>query len=198
MEVAELLVMLAFTLPISFLPGPNNLLSASHSSRYGFNKSLPLISGMVFGWFILGAIVAYGALFIEENKNLLKGLTYVGVTYIIYLSYQISTASIVNTDNLSEEKLGIKTGIMLQLVNGKAFIHLLILMTSFGTVFGNNFLSKMIVLALNVGIKLVGWSAWGIFGSKLRKKFNDPKSGVLINRIFGISLFCVAIWILID
>ncbi len=197
MEVAELLVMLAFTLPISFLPGPNNLLSASHCSRYGFDKSLPLISGMVLGWFILGIIVAYGALFIEENKDLLKGLTYVGVTYIVYLSYQISTASIVNTDNLSEEKLGIKTGIMLQLVNGKAFIHLLILMTSFGTVFGNNFLSKMIVVALNVGIKLVGWCAWGIFGSKLREKFYDARSGVLINKIFGISLFCVAIWILI-
>ncbi|SVC80385.1 uncharacterized protein METZ01_LOCUS333239, partial [marine metagenome] len=87
MDVAELLVMLAFTLPISFLPGPNNLLSASHSSRYGFNNSLPLISGMVFGWLILGAIVAYGALFIEEKKNLLKGLTYVGVAYIDYLSY---------------------------------------------------------------------------------------------------------------
>jgi len=197
MEVTELLVMLAFTLPISFLPGPNNLLSASHCSRYGFNNSLLLISGMVFGWFLLGAIVAYGALFIEENNNLLEGLTYIGVIYIVYLSYHISTASTVNNDNSSKEKLGIKTGIMLQLVNGKAFIHLLILMTSFGAVFGNNFLSKVIVVALNVGIKLVGWCAWGIFGSKLREKFNDSQSGLLINRIFGISLFCVAIWILV-
>ena len=72
MDVAELVVMLAFTLPISFLPGPNNLLSAAHSSRYGFKNSLPLISGMVIGWLILGAIVAYGALFIEENQNILN------------------------------------------------------------------------------------------------------------------------------
>ena len=51
--------MLVFTLPVSFLPGPNNLLSAVHSSKYGFNKTLPLISGMVIGWFLLGVIVGF-------------------------------------------------------------------------------------------------------------------------------------------
>jgi len=197
MDVAELVVMLAFTLPISFLPGPNNLLSAAHSSRYGFKDSLPLISGMVVGWLILGVVVGYGALFIEENKSILAGLTYVGVLYIIYLSYHISTSHSVNNENISEEKLNIGTGIMLQIVNGKAFIHLLILMTTFGTVFGSTFTSKMIVVALNVGIKLIGWIGWGLFGSALKEKFSDEASGILINRIFGFSLFCVAIWILL-
>ena len=197
MDAAELVVMLAFTLPISFLPGPNNLLSAAHSSRYGFKDSLPLISGMVVGWLILGVVVGYGALFIEENKSILAGLTYVGVLYIIYLSYHISTSHSVNNENISEEKLNIGTGIMLQIVNGKAFIHLLILMTTFGTVFGSTFTSKMIVVALNVGIKLIGWIGWGLFGSALKEKFSDEASGILINRIFGFSLFCVAIWILL-
>ena len=197
MDVAELVVMLAFTLPISFLPGPNNLLSAAHSSRYGFKDSLPLISGMVIGWLILGGIVAYGALFIEENQNILNGLTYIGVLYIIYLSYHISTSHSVENENISDEKLNIGTGIMLQVVNGKAFIHLLILMTTFGTIFGTSFTSKMIIVALNVGIKLIGWIGGGLFGSVLKEKFSDDASGILINRIFGFSLFCVAIWILL-
>jgi len=197
MDVAELVVMLAFTLPISFLPGPNNLLSAAHSSRYGFKNSLPLISGMVIGWLILGAVVGYGALFIEENQNILNGLTYVGVLYIIYLSYHISTSHSVDNEKVSDEKLNIGTGIMLQVVNGKAFIHLLILMTTFGTVFGTTFTSKMIIVALNVGIKLIGWMGWGLFGSALKEKFSDEASGILINRLFGFSLFCVAIWILL-
>ena len=197
MDVAELVVMLAFTLPISFLPGPNNLLSAAHSSRYGFKDSLPLISGMVIGWLILGGIVAYGALFIEENQNILNGLTYIGVLYIIYLSYHISTSHSIENENVSDEKLNGGTGIMLQVVNGKAFIHLLILMTTFGTIFGTSFTSKMIIVALNVGIKLIGWMGWGLFGSALKEKFSDEASGILINRIFGFSLFCVAIWILL-
>ena len=46
---------------------------------------------MVLGWFLLGVVVAYGALFIEENESLLNSLTYIGVGYIIYLSYKIAT-----------------------------------------------------------------------------------------------------------
>ena len=187
--------MLVFTLPVSLLPGPNNLLSAAHSSRHGFNKSLPLISGMVVGWFLLGVVVAFGALFIEENENLLRVLTYIGVVYIIYLSYQISVSSPVDEKDISDEQLGMGTGIVLQIVNGKAFIHLLILMTTFGTVFGTDLIGKMIIVVLNVVIKLVGWFGWASFGSALKEIFSDPKSGVLINRILGFSLFCVAIWI---
>ena len=187
--------MLVFTLPVSLLPGPNNLLSAAHSSRHGFNKSLPLISGMVVGWFLLGVVVAFGALFIEENENLLRVLTYIGVVYIIYLSYQISVSSPVDEKDISDEQLGMGTGIVLQVVNGKAFIHLLILMTTFGTVFGTDLVGKMIIVILNVVIKLVGWFGWASFGSALKEIFSDPKSGVLINRILGFSLFCVAIWI---
>ena len=187
--------MLVFTLPVSLLPGPNNLLSAAHSSRHGFNKSLPLISGMVIGWFLLGVVVAFGALFIEENENLLRILTYIGVVYIIYLSYQISVSSPVDEKDISDEQLGMGTGIILQVVNGKAFIHLLILMTTFGTVFGTDLVGKMIIVILNVAIKLVGWFGWASFGSALKEIFSDPKSGILINRILGFSLFCVAIWI---
>ena len=187
--------MLVFTLPVSLLPGPNNLLSAAHSSRHGFNKSLPLISGMVIGWFLLGVVVAFGALFIEENENLLRILTYIGVVYIIYLSYQISVSSPVDEKDISDEQLGMGTGVILQVVNGKAFIHLLILMTTFGTVFGTDLVGKMIIVILNVAIKLVGWFGWASFGSALKEIFSDPKSGVLINRILGFSLFCVAIWI---
>ena len=194
-DFSNLIAMLVFTLPVSLLPGPNNLLSAAHSSRHGFNKSLPLISGMVIGWFLLGVVVAFGALFIEENENLLRILTYIGVVYIIYLSYQISVSSPVDEKDISDEQLGMGTGIVLQIVNGKAFIHLLILMTTFGTVFGTDLIGKMIIVILNVAIKLVGWFGWASFGSALKEIFSDPKSGVLINRILGFSLFCVAIWI---
>ena len=194
-DFSGLFAMLAFILPLSFLPGPNNLLSAAHSSRHGFKKSLPLISGMVIGWLLLGLVVGYGALFIENNPDLLNFLTYIGVGYIIYLSYQIATASPVGEKDISDEEFGIKTGVVLQTVNGKAFIQLLVVLTTFGTVFGLDWEGKMIIVLINVGIKLLGWFCWASFGSALKKLFSDPKSGILINRIMGFSLFCVAIWI---
>ena len=189
--------MLIFTLPVSFLPGPNNLLSAVHSSKFGFNKTLPLILGMVVGWFLLGIAVGLGALFIEKNSMLLTVLTYAGVLYMIYLSYKITFSLSSEDPDFSSERLGTNTGIILQVVNGKAFIHLLILMTVFGTAFGADIIGKMIIALLNVLIKLTGWIAWALFGTALKIQFNDTKSGILINRAFGFSLFCVAIWIAI-
>ena len=189
--------MLIFTLPVSFLPGPNNLLSAVHSSKFGFSKTLPLISGMVIGWFLLGVVVGFGALFIEKNSTLLTVLTYIGVLYMIYLSYKITFSLDSEDSNISSEKLGANTGIILQIVNGKAFIHLLILMTVFGSAFGTDLMGKTIIALINVFIKLMGWITWALFGSALKIKFNDAKSGLLINRAFGFSLFCVAIWIAI-
>jgi len=189
--------MLIFTLPVSFLPGPNNLLSAVHSSKFGFNKTLPLILGMVIGWFLLGIAVGFGALFIEKNSMLLTVLTYAGVVYMIYLSYKITFSFNSEDPDFSSETLGTSAGMILQIVNGKAFIHLLILMTVFGTAFGTDFIGKMIIALLNVLIKLTGWMAWAFFGTALKIQFNDKKSGILINRAFGFSLFCVAIWIAI-
>jgi len=193
MDTADLLMMLAFTLPISFLPGPNNLLSAAHSSQHGFKNTLPLILGMALGWLLLGIIVGYGALFIEENEKLLKILTYIGICYIIYLSYKIATLHLLENEKSGEE--GTATGIILQVVNGKAFIHLLILMTTFGHVFGGGMIGKLLIALVNGGIKLIGWMIWGIFGNGLKQMFSNPKSGILINRIMGLSLFGVAIWI---
>ena len=141
-DFSNLIAMLVFTLPVSLLPGPNNLLSAAHSSKYGFTKSMPLIFGMVVGWFLLGVVVAFGALFIEENEDLLQFLTIIGVAYIIYLSYQISISSPANENDISDERLGMGTGIVLQVVNGKAFIHLLILMTTFINSYKRQYISK--------------------------------------------------------
>ena len=196
-DLPGLFAMLAFILPLSFLPGPNNLLSAAHSSRHGFKKSLPLISGMVIGWLLLGLVVGSGAFFIKDNPDLLNFLTYIGVGYIIYLSYQITTASPIDKKDISDEVIGIKTGVILQTVNGKAFIQLLVVLTTFGTVFGFTWVGKMIIVLLNVGIKLLGWFCWASFGSMLKELFSDPKSGILINRIMGFSLFCVGIWIVV-
>ena len=60
---------------------------------------------------------------------------------------------------------------------------------------GGGLFGKIKVALLNVGIKLIGWFAWASSASALREIFSDPKSGIIINRILGFSLFCVAIWI---
>ncbi len=80
-------------------------------------------------------------------------------------------------------------------MNGKAWIHFLVLMTTFGTVFGSGFAGKALLVLLNVMFGLPAVMSWAAFGTALRRAFSTPTSAVALNRLMGTSLFAVAIWI---
>ena len=150
---------------------------------------------MAFGWSILGLFVAVATDLIEENQAVFDLLTYVGATYIAYLSYKIATSNTIEQDEEKSERLGFLTGATIQVVNGKAWIHFLVLMTSFGTLFGTGFTGKVLLVLLNLACGLPAVMTWAAFGTVLRRAFSTPESARVLNRVMGLSLFAVAIWI---
>jgi|TARA_B100000405_G_scaffold69015_1_gene47314 threonine/homoserine/homoserine lactone efflux protein len=195
MDIELLIASLAFIIPMCFSPGPNNVLCAAHGSQHGFRETLILISGMAFGWSALGLFVAVATDLIEENQAVFDLLTYVGATYIAYLSYKIATSNTIEKDEEESERLGFLTGATIQVVNGKAWIHFLVLMTSFGTLFGTGFTGKVLLVLLNLACGLPAVMTWAAFGTVLRRAFSTPESARVLNRVMGLSLFAVAIWI---
>ena len=150
---------------------------------------------MAFGWSSLGLFVAGATDLIEENQAVFDLLTYVGALYIAYLSYKIATSNTIEQDEEVSEKLGFITGATIQVVNGKAWIHFLVLMTSFGTLFGTGFTGKVLLVLLNLACGLPAVMTWAAFGTILRRAFSTPESARVLNRVMGLSLFAVAIWI---
>ena len=124
-------------------------------------------------------------------------LTVVGAIYIAYLGYKVWQSSPMSDDEKESTRLGIKTGTIIQVVNGKAWIHFLVLMTQFGTIFGTTFAAKAMLVFLNLVFGLPAVMSWAAFGTQLRKLFSTPKSARVLNRIMGSSLVVVAIWIVI-
>lgn len=192
-----LIAALVFIVPMCFTPGPNNILCAAHGSQYGFRNTLPLIMGMAIGWSTLGLFVGGATVFIEKNQSFFDALTVVGAIYIAYLGYKVWQSSPMSDDEKESTRLGIKTGTIIQVVNGKAWIHFLVLMTQFGTIFGTTFAAKAMLVFLNLVFGLPAVMSWAAFGTQLRKLFSTPKSARVLNRIMGSSLVAVAIWIVI-
>lgn len=197
MDTQLLIAALVFIVPMCFTPGPNNILCAAHGSQYGFRNTLPLIMGMAIGWSTLGLFVGGATVFIEKNQSFFDALTVVGAIYIAYLGYKVWQSSPMSDDEKESTRLGIKTGTIIQVVNGKAWIHFLVLMTQFGTIFGTTFAAKAMLVFLNLVFGLPAVMSWAAFGTQLRKLFSTPKSARLLNRIMGSSLVAVAIWIVI-
>ena len=197
MDIALIIAALTFMITMYITPGPNNILCAFHGSKYGVKATIPLISGMALGWLIMGLFVAITLDIIERNKGVLESLTIVGALYIVYLSFKIATAKPLTDSEQDSNILGPGTGLTLQFVNGKAWIHDIVLLGSFGTAFGSGFSSKFILIILSIILCLPAILSWTAFGTILRRIFSTPKSARLLNRIMGISLFIVAIWLVI-
>ena len=188
---------LVFTIAMCFSPGPNNILCAAHGSQHGFKGTLPLISGMALGWSALGIFVGGATVFIEKNQSFFDLLTYFGAISIAYLGYQVFKSSSISDDEQKSTRLGPITGIILQIVNGKAWIHFLVLMTQFGLLFGPGFGAKVMLVGLNLIFGLPAVMTWAGFGTQLRKLFTTTKSATMLNRGMGFSLIVVAIWIVV-
>jgi len=197
MDDALLIATLVFIIPMCFSPGPNNVLCAAHGSQHGLKGTLTLISGMAVGWSILGLFVGGATVFIEDNKEFFDLLTYIGAGYIAYLSFNIATSDPLAEKSEENERLGFSTGVAIQFVNGKAWIHFLVLMTTFGALFGTGFAGKALLVLLNVMFGLPAVMSWAAFGTVLRRAFSTPSSAIALNRVMGASLFTVAVWIVI-
>ena len=178
-------------------PGPNNVLCAVHGSQHGFRATLPLISGMVIGWLIMGIFAAFTIDLLEQNANTLHYLTIIGASYMTYLSYNIATSKPLNDEEHESQRLGPRTGLALQFVNGKAWIHDIVLLGSFGTIFGSGFVAKMFLVFFSIILCLPFVMSWTAFGTFLRRFFGTSESSILFNRIMGFSLFIVAIWLIL-
>ena len=197
MDTALLLATLGFIIPMCFSPGPNNVLCAAHGAQHGFRRTIPLIAGMAIGWSLLGLFVGAATSFIENNESFFELLTIIGAAYIAYLSFKLATAPALSEDFEGGDRLGILTGVVLQVVNGKAWIHFLLLMTSFGGLFGVGFTSKAMLVLLNLFFGLPAVMTWAYSGNLLRKTFSSSSSSIILNRSMGILLFSVAIWIVV-
>ena len=197
MNIPLLIAALVFLIPMYITPGPNNILCAVHGSQHGFRATIPLISGFVIGWFVMGLFVALTIDFLEQNTGLLTYLTMIGASYMIYLSYKIATSKPLDDGPNESQRLTPLTGAMLQFVNGKAWIHDIVLLGSFGTVFGTGILAKMSLIIFSIILCLPFVALWAGFGTFLRNFFTSPESSLMLNRVMGFSLFIVAVWLLV-
>ena len=197
MNIPLLIAALVFLIPMYITPGPNNILCAVHGSQHGFRATIPLISGFVIGWFVMGLFVALTIDFLEQNTGLLTYLTMIGASYMIYLSYRIATSKPLDDGPNESQRLTPLTGAMLQFVNGKAWIHDIVLLGSFGTVFGTGILAKMTLIIFSIILCLPFVALWAGFGTFLRNFFTSPESSLMLNRVMGFSLFIVAVWLFV-
>jgi threonine/homoserine/homoserine lactone efflux protein len=195
MDAALLVAAIVFIAPMCFTPGPNNVLCAAHGAKYGVRATLPLTLGMALGWSALGIVIGLATDLLEQEQVLLRTLEAIGAFYIAYIGLHVMRSDGVGEADL-EGRLGFRTGVALQFVNGKAWIHFLVLMAGFGSVFGQGTMAKVALVGLNLSFGYPAVLTWTVLGAQLRRLFASDTAGRRLNATLGALLVGVAAWLL--
>ena len=195
-SISEIIIVLSYMVFLSFSPGPNNILCSVNSTKYGIKNTLPLLAGVISGFFLVGLTTSLTVEFIKDQQGILNNMKYICGLYLIYLSYIIATDDPENykesVDNL-ESPLKFKNGFLLQLINGKIIFYYIILMTTYASRFGADYSIKFGLLLAATFVGMSATSSWMFLGSLMRKFLSDSKKARITNYILGTLLAIVAI-----
>jgi threonine/homoserine/homoserine lactone efflux protein len=197
----DLVAFITYVAIVMYTPGPNNIMSMTHSQRYGFLKTLDFMLGVFTGVSILVFLSCYFNLFLFENVTFFKSIVGpLGAIYMVYLAWLIIRPE-KHTESTKKGKgyankslISYPTGVLLQFLNPKGVIFALTVSSNFILPF---FEGNLAYIIFSIGLGLAAFSSvsiWGGFGalfnrffSQYGKVFNYLMAGFLVYSAISIS-----------
>ncbi len=187
---------LSYIIITTFTPGPNNIMSMSNASKYGFKKALPFNIGVFLGCLIIFSLSSFfSAKLFEFIPSIQPIMTFIGVAYILWLAWKTYTSKPQNLDQDDKHTNSVFTGFILQFVNLKVIIYAITITSTFIIPYYN---STIIIIAFSIGLSIIGFMStcsWAIFGSILRRFFESHSK--TINTVMALLLVYTAISLLL-
>lgn len=198
MNFDNYLIYIGVIFPLTFSPGPANMMTAAFGTRFSYKKIFPFIAGVSTIVFLQSMIVGYGAAeVIYNNLTLVKYIKFVGAFYIIYLAYKFIRTSRTDKIDKIEQTPKFLDGVILQFLNIKVLAFLLAIFPQF-IVIDQAKSDQVLQLSLGLSIMVIAsLTAWALGGDWISKKFLAQKSINIQGYIFGGMLIIVAIWMVL-
>ncbi|SCZ80008.1 LysE family transporter [Acidaminobacter hydrogenoformans] len=183
---------LSYSIITIFTPGPNNIMSMSNASRYGFKKSLPFNVGVFFGFLvILGLSSLFSVTLFALIPNLKPFVTVIGAAYILWLAWKTYHSKPIDAAKDVKHTSTVGTGILLQFVNPKAILFCLTTLSTFIVPYYNSFYVVMLFALFLASLTFVSTCCWSLFGSVFQRVLKNHQK--LINTVMALLLvYCAA------
>ncbi|MAK20539.1 MAG: hypothetical protein CMA05_04420 [Euryarchaeota archaeon] len=181
-------------------PGPNNLTCTVHAVVHGKKSNISLITGMAVGFISIHFICGLAVDYFDEDGSVRLAMDIIGSLFMFLIAFGIiylGRSQKVQDFPEIIPKLGFKTGVLMQYVNGKEWAMVFMLMSKFLNDFGGGVLGIIIISTITTSGGILAMIAWSNVGEKIKSKTAEPKFVKNTFTILGCMLFILALLITI-
>ena len=181
-------------------PGPNNLTCTVHAVVHGKKSNISLISGMAVGFISIHFICGLAVDYFDDDGPVRLAMDIIGSIFMFLIAFGIIyLGRSQRVQDIPEiiPKLGFKTGVLMQYVNGKEWAMVFMLMSKFLSDFGGGILGIIIISTITTSGGILAMIAWSNVGEKIKSKTAEPKFVKNAFTILGSMLFILALLITI-
>jgi threonine/homoserine/homoserine lactone efflux protein len=187
MDYATLALFIPACFALNMAPGPNNLLSISNATRYGFHRACLAGVGRLLAFMGMIALASAGlAVVLHTSELLFYVIKTLGAAYLLYLAFQLWRAA----PGASAEQ-GAPQVSLLQLARQEFLVaagnpKAILIFTAFLPQFvdpAQPMAPQFTVLgALFLALEMAAIAIYAWMGTKLRRWFAQPRGKRLFNR----------------
>lgn len=187
--------MLAFFVAVLLLlvtPGPGVLSTAGVGAAFGFNAGLRYVAGLFIGTNLVALIVVSGlAAIILASPWARNTLLVLSALYLLYLALRIAFAGSRIAFIAAAKKPGLRAGLLLQLINPKAYAVNMTWFSGFvlvpGSLVTETLLKFLVINLVWIPIHLL----WLGAGNALNQLELKPRTHFLINCLMALAMLVV-------
>ena len=187
--------MISFCLAVLFLlitPGPGVLSTAGVGAAFGFRAGLRYVGGLFIGTNLVALIVVSGlAAIILANDWMRNLLLIMSTGYLLYLAFRIAFAGRKIAFISAAAKPGLRAGVLLQLINPKAYAVNLTWFSGFVLVPESLLLETLLKFLIINLVWIPIHLLWLLAGSSINRLDLSPRSHFIINTAMATAMLAV-------
>lgn len=200
------LVLAAFlvSLPVSWTPGPNNIICTAIGARHGWRQAVPYSLGVGVGFPVLLGSVGIGlGTVIRLYPSIQTAAQWIGVAFLVYLAYRLATAPLADPADPNPHQSQVKKSVpgfwyavFFQWANPKA-VSFCFSLISLYTRPDALWIDLSLLMLISVFISVSSTLTWAVTGNVISKFLHTPKHHRLFNGCMATLLLLSALIILL-
>ena len=177
-------------------PGPNNITCTVHAVVYGKKSNIPLIAGMALGFISIHVVCGLAVDSFDEDSTIGLAMNIIGSIFMFLIAFGILFLG--RSDRIQSfpdavPKLGFKTGVLMQYVNGKEWAMVFMIMSKFLSDFGGGINGILTIATITTSGGIAAMFVWSHLGEKIKSKTDEPGFVKNAFTVLGSLLFILAI-----